>query len=65
MTDLTLNINVNKAQAMLGIVSNATSVDRHLLLDDEGFASLLHKHCHDSNMNDAIDVLLEYVHHNY
>lgn len=63
--DLSLNINVNKAQIMLGSVSSSSGVDRHLLLDDDGFCALLTKLAHSVSINEGVEALTEYVNNNY
>lgn len=62
---LDMNINVAKARTMLGITSNATYVDSGLLLDDDGFCTLLTKLAHSVSINEGVEALTEYVNNNY
>lgn len=62
---LDMNINVAKARTMLGMTSNATCVDSGLLLDDDGFCTLLTKLAHSVSINEGVEALTEYVNNNY
>lgn len=62
---LDTNVNVMKARTMLGTVSGVTCVDRSLLLDDDGFCTLLTKLSHTVSINEGIEALTEYVNNNY
>jgi hypothetical protein len=64
-TTLNTNVNVMKARAMLGTVSGATCVDSSLLLEDDGFCTLLTKLSHTVSLNEGIEALTEYVNNNY
>jgi len=63
--NLSLNINVTKASIMLDTVSCNTCVSRSLLLDDDGFCTLLTKLSHSASINEGIEALTEYVNNNY
>jgi hypothetical protein len=62
---LDTNINVAKARTMLGMVSGTTYVDSGLLLDDDGFCTLLTKLAHSVSINEGVEALTEYVNNNY
>ena len=62
---LDTNVNVAKARTMLSMVSGATCVDSGLLLDDDGFCTLLTKLSHTVSINEGIEALTEYVNNNY
>ena len=63
---LSLNVNVAKAQAILGMVSSHTFVDRYLLLDDDAFGSMLTKYVNDNvPIAKAVVELTNYVNNNY
>lgn len=65
--DMNMNVNVSVARALLGNVSSKTFVDRFLLLEDEGFCSLLTKYAHDraTPLSDQIESLIDYVNNNF
>jgi hypothetical protein len=50
---------------MLDTVSGNTCVNRSLLLDDDGFCTLLTKLSHTASINEGIEALTEYVNNNY
>lgn len=62
---LDTNTNVMKARAMLGMTSSATCVDSSLLLEDDGFCSLLAKMSHTVTVDQGVEALTEYVNNNY
>lgn len=62
---LDMNINVAKARTMLGMTSNATFVGSGLLLDDDGFCTLLTKLAHSVSISEGVEALTEYVNNNY
>jgi len=62
---LDTNVNVIKARTMLGTVSGITSVDSGLLLDDDGFCTLLTKLSHSVSVSEGVEALTEYVNNNY
>jgi hypothetical protein len=62
---LDTNVNVIKARTMLGMVSSASCVDSGLLLDDDGFCTLLTKLAHSVSINEGVEALTEYVNNNY
>ena len=64
-TNLDTNINVAKARTMLGMTASQTSVSSGLLLEDDGFCSLLHKLCHNVSIDEGVQSLTEYVNNNY
>lgn len=65
MQDLNMNVNICKARAMLGMVEGDTMVDRHLLLDDEGFCSMLTQCAHNDTVAQGVEKLTAYVNNNY
>lgn len=65
MQDLSLNINVNKAQIMLCNVENSTTVHRSLLLEDDQFCKLLHHCAHNDSIEFGSVLLTDYVNENY
>jgi hypothetical protein len=62
---LDTNVNVIKARTMLGTVSGITCVDSGLLLDDDGFCTLLTKLSHSVSVSEGVEALTEYVNNNY
>jgi hypothetical protein len=62
---LDTNVNVMTARAMLGMVSGATCVDSSLLLEDDGFCTLLTKLAHSVSIGEGVKALTEYVNNNY
>lgn len=62
---LNTNVNVAKARTMLGMVSSASCVDSGLLLDDDGFCTLLTKLSHSVSVSEGVEALTEYVNNNY
>ena len=60
-----MNINVLKARTMLGMVSEQTSVDSMLLLEDSAFQSLITDYAHRLTVEDGADRLTEYVNANF
>ena len=61
-----MNVNVLKANAILSLVIDSTGVCKNLLLDDEGFCSLIHKAAHsDKAITESADDLINYVEANY
>ena len=62
---LDTNVNVMKARTMLGMVSGASCVDSGLLLDDDGFCTLLTKLSHSVSVSEGVEALTEYVNNNY
>ena len=65
MNNLSLNVNVMKANAMLGMVEANTTVDRSLLLEDEGFCKLLTVCAHKDTIDFGAVLLTDYVNENY
>lgn len=63
--NLNTNVNVMKARTMLGMTSNNTCVNSSLLLDDDGFCTLLTKLSHTVSVNEGVEALTEYVNNNY
>jgi hypothetical protein len=62
---LNTNVNVAKARTMLSMVSGATYVDSSLLLEDDGFCTLLTKLSHTVTVDQGVEALTEYVNNNY
>ena len=65
MKNLSMNINVMRASTILGMVSDATTIDDYILLEDDQFGTLLHKYAHNGDINKSVQILIEYVNNNY
>ena len=65
MNNLSLNVNVMKANTMLGMVEANTTVDRSVLLEDEGFCKLLTACAHQDTVAFGALLLTDYVNENY
>jgi len=62
----TTNINLVKASIVMASVEDATSVDRHLLIEDLGFIDLFKDLLNgNENMQTITNTLKEYVSNNY
>jgi hypothetical protein len=62
----TNNINLVKASIVMASVEDATSVDRHLLIEDLGFIDLFKDLLNgNENMQTITNTLKEYVSNNY
>jgi hypothetical protein len=62
----TININLVKASIVMASVEDATSVDRHLLIEDLGFIDLFKDLLNgNENMQTITNTLKEYVSNNY
>lgn len=60
-----MNVNVAKANAILGMVSARTAVDSFLLIEDDEFCKLLTLHAHESPTAKAVTILNSYVNEKY
>jgi hypothetical protein len=62
----TININLIKASIVMASIEDATSVDRHLLIEDLGFIDLFKDLLNgNENMQTITNTLKEYVSNNY
>jgi hypothetical protein len=62
----TININLVKASIVMASVEDATSVDRHLLIEDLGFIDLFKDLLNgNEDMQTITNTLKEYVSNNY
>ena len=65
MQDLAVNVNVTKARVMLGTVSSDTYVDRNILLEDDGFCTMLTQCAHNDTIESGVAKLTQYVNNNF
>jgi hypothetical protein len=65
MQDLSVNMNVAKARTMLGMVSGDTYVDRNILLEDDGFCTMLTQCAHNDTIESGVAKLTQYVNNNF
>ena len=66
---MTMNVRLAVANAIIGKVEQATTVDRYLLSEDDGFTKLLtniiNGNLKELSINQAADQLTAYVNNNY